>query len=121
MNNRVKCRYGECNFATNSRAYAGFCSKKCRAKAMQKRADAAAKPPGCMPVPCETLSRYDVDEHRRLDCRRYDACLNYADVKQWPSFSCAMCPVNDLISDEERLAQMAAVMRITTQMEAEGL
>jgi hypothetical protein len=73
-----------------------------------------------MPAPCSELNRHEVDEHRRLDCRRHDACLNYAEVKQWPSFSCAMCPVEDLISADERLRQMAAVMRITTQMEAEG-
>jgi hypothetical protein len=32
------------------------------------------------------------DDHRHLDCPRYEKCLNKAIVKNWESFSCVKCP-----------------------------
>lgn len=37
------------------------------------------------------LEIYQVDEHRRDDCKNYDRCLDYACVHKWVSFSCAAC------------------------------
>ena len=34
-----------------------------------------------------------VDEHRNLDCVRYDKCLDLAIKKNWRSFSCCRCSV----------------------------
>jgi hypothetical protein len=32
---------------------------------------------------------------RRLTCRRYETCLDYAAAKKWPGFDCTACPVEE--------------------------
>ncbi len=32
-------------------------------------------------------------EHRFLDCKNYDKCLDKVIKKRWISFSCSLCPI----------------------------
>lgn len=45
------------------------------------------------PQPIGQLSQEAVDEHRDIDCRHYDDCLDRAVRERWSSWSCAACPV----------------------------
>lgn len=32
---------------------------------------------------------------RRMTCRRYETCLDYAAALKWPGFDCTACPVDE--------------------------
>ena len=85
-------------------------------------AASAVKPSDCNPVAHATLvNRHEVDDVRRLDCRRYNACLDYAAAKDWPGFACTQCSVMDPIGEEERATQAAGALRLIRTAEAHGL
>lgn len=49
---------------------------------------------GSTPHPVEhlqILDHEDVPYVRKLHCRKYDECLDVADKKSWPGFSCERC------------------------------
>lgn len=80
----------------------------------------AALPVFAEPRPVElpsTLSEVRVDEHRRIYCRLYDACLDQAEAYRWVSFSCAYCPVRDELTMAERRMQAAALFRACVEQE----
>lgn len=55
------------------------------------------------------LTPAGVDEHRRIHCRQYDGCVDYATAKVWRSFSCRTCPVRNEWSNEELREQALKV------------
>jgi len=46
--------------------------------------------PGANPMRCATVRNFDKVK-RRLFCRSYDACLDYAVSQNWPGFTCLEC------------------------------
>jgi len=44
-------------------------------------------------------------EHRNLDCKRYDKCLDKAIAKNWKSFSCSKCPRFKAQKEENKLIE----------------
>lgn len=68
----------------------------------QLRGDSATLPDGAVPVESRLLTFDEVEDHRRLWCRRQASCLDYAERNAWPSYSCTLCPVRDELTEEER-------------------
>ena len=58
-----------------------------------------------------TLTDRRVDAHRRVHCRHYDGCLQYAIDSNWQSFSCSRCPVRDELTLDERRNAAPAIFR----------
>jgi len=50
------------------------------------------------PIPLAEPMRNEsaVDEHRNLNCRHYDECLNHSIREKWESFSCTRCPLRGI-------------------------
>ncbi len=57
-------------------------------------------PDGCNPVERAPLRLCDVEDVRRINCRRYTGCLNYAAGLNWGGFSCESCDVRDEVETE---------------------
>jgi hypothetical protein len=55
-------------------------------------------------------------EGRRLFCRRYDACLTHAWARGWRGFDCRDCDVDDEISADERLVDIAGCKRFVAEV-----
>lgn len=55
------------------------------------------RPQSCAPVD----DPEEITKVRRLYCRRYETCLNYAAAAGWVNFSCNSCPVSDVMTDQE--------------------
>lgn len=107
------CKLRDCGNVIRGRSSAGYCTPRCQRVARREAADLARAPLGTLPVEWTTLRTcYQVDEHRRLDCRRYDRCLDYVEAKMWDGFSCSQCRGYVQITDEQRLVQLAAAMRL---------
>lgn len=110
---RVPCLLAECGNLTRARRSAGYCSDMCRDIAKVQLAERTPAPDGCRPRSWDTLpTRWEVDEHRRLDCRRYSECLTYVSRQGWRGFSCISCPVRDEISVDEKFEQMTNLLRL---------
>ena len=44
---------------------------------------------------------FDIEIDRRIYCRYYDLCLDYAVEEEWVSWSCKRCQVEELITVDE--------------------
>jgi hypothetical protein len=55
-------------------------------------------------------------EGRRIWCRRYDGCLTHAWARGWRGFDCAACEVDDEISADERLVDIAGCKRFVAEV-----
>lgn len=53
-----------------------------------------------------------VDKSRRVYCQEYERCLDLADRRRWPSFSCAKCHVRSEIAVEQRRTDAMSVRDI---------
>lgn len=53
---------------------------------------------------------------RRLWCRKYDRCLNFAVARGWSGFDCGGCDVRDEVSEDERLLDIAGVRRLVAEV-----
>lgn len=62
------------------------------------------------PQPIGRLSGEAVDAHRDIDCRHYDECLDRAVREQWPSWSCAACPVAGMCRVEQEVPRGDSVL-----------
>ena len=61
----------------------------------------------CLPVHFD----FDTEVDRRIYCRYYDDCLDFAVAEQWASWSCKSCAVQENITEDERRAQMFAILK----------
>jgi len=52
-------------------------------------------------IPITLADAEIIERERRIYCRHYEACLDYAVEQDWVSWSCAACPVHDEISVEQ--------------------
>lgn len=76
-------------------------------------------PKGAPPDACPSLSdeRAGVRAlvtgipHRRLWCRFYWRCVDHAILHRWQGFSCAVCPVEDELSAEEKATMYESMGR----------
>lgn len=62
------------------------------ASRLAKVIDLALLPSGARPIPFATLDFDEVPETRRLGCRDYAGCLQFAASVHWQGFSCRRCP-----------------------------
>lgn len=103
-------------------ANARYCSAECRAAVREAQQEARLRPkpppapirppngkPRELPAPLGNLEA--VDQHRRVNCRRYDGCLDHAAAHNWRSFSCQSCPVRDEYTADELREKAASVVR----------
>ena len=61
---------------------------------------------------------HDVDELRRLDCARYNACNDLALGRRWRSWACDVrCAVYTPEGDEARLYSVAGLLLLGQELE----
>lgn len=58
------------------------------------------------------LDSGEIARERRIYCLYYDACLDYAEVEDWVSWSCAQCPIEARISIEEMREQAFEICKV---------
>lgn len=98
-----------------------YCSAECRRTAREAQQEARLRllPPSTPPrppngkpreLPMALVTLDAVDRHRRVNCRRYQGCLDHAAALNWRSFSCQSCPVRDEYTAEELREEAASVM-----------
>jgi len=56
---------------------------------------------GSRPIKCKELEE-GADGIRRVNCARYDNCLDYAISMYWDSWSCQECKVEEVLSYEQQ-------------------
>lgn len=54
---------------------------------------------------------FDVETDRRIYCRYYDLCLDYAVIEEWVSWSCKHCPVKESITLDEMREQAFEIFK----------
>jgi hypothetical protein len=68
------------------------------------------------PMPHRQVSDPDeVAQLRRLNCRRYDECLDRAASARWDGFHCLDCGAFDRMTAEEEARDARALLRFWTQ------
>lgn len=55
---------------------------------------------------------FDIEVDRRIYCRHYGTCLDYAFVKKWVSWSCGNCPIVEKINVEELRQQAFEISKV---------
>jgi hypothetical protein len=55
---------------------------------MKKKPSTKTPQPRYLPI----YEQDDADRRRKLDCRRYNTCLDIAIARDWPTFACDDCP-----------------------------
>lgn len=59
-------------------------------------------------------------DYRRVYCRFYDRCLDYAADAKWLGFTCRACTVDEPIDDEAHKIENRAVVRRISLMDLGG-
>lgn len=54
---------------------------------------------------------FDVEVDRRIYCKHYDLCLDYAVLEEWVSWSCKNCSVKESITIDEMRAQAFEILK----------
>jgi hypothetical protein len=54
---------------------------------------------------------FNIEVDRRIYCRHYDLCLDYAVEESWVSWSCKHCAVKESITVEEMRAQAFEILK----------
>lgn len=103
INLEAKCRctaWGatERSYTCGSCGEKGHFSSTCKAKRRKILELLQAKPAR---LKAELENEDAVMEHRKIYCRRMSTCLLYAAERDWQSFSCKGCPVDEHMTLEE--------------------
>lgn len=73
--------------------------------------------PGSRPLPADPpLSVDALERTRRVDCARYDNCLDHAEGEQWGGWSCAACPVRDRMTQAEHRADLEGLAALLAEI-----
>lgn len=68
------------------------------------------------PISMTILTPEQAGVERRVLCRQYDECLDYADRLKFPGFSCAECSVQDEMTREEAREDFEGLARLLIAM-----
>lgn len=55
---------------------------------------------------------FNIEVDRRIYCRHYETCLDFAFAKKWVSWSCGDCPIVDKIALEELRCQAFEISKV---------
>lgn len=115
----VHCRRNGCRRRTRNPTR--LCSDRCASLNLDARVGLIVFPDGATPTEVETLFFDEVDDHRRLWCRRQAACLDFAERSGWKGMSCSICPVRDELTEEERKLSWLRTMETVAEMDLSEL
>lgn len=104
----LKCKWCQSEYApqkTTDGKMDATCSDLCRAN--ERVRQLTMIPEDARIMECKE----SLEPPRKLNCRKYERCLNFASIKNWTGFSCSMCPVEDEWTIEELRQQAKASER----------
>ena len=61
----------------------------------------------CLPIDFD----FDEEVDRRIYCRHYDLCLDYAVDEEWISWSCRYCSIRESITEDEMRDQAFEILK----------
>lgn len=56
---------------------------------------------------------FDIESDRRVYCKHYSTCLDYAVSEKWVSWTCKDCTINEPITIDDKRAVVFEIVKVT--------